>query len=64
MTQTQLKEKVLNLEAELKFIKKSLQKEVDFAVDEENWNNVKNGAKKIRKNLEILKPREFIALSK
>lgn len=51
MTQTQLKERVLNLEAELKFIKKSLVREPVFSIDEENWNKTKIETKKIRKNL-------------
>lgn len=51
MTQTQLKEKVLNLEAQLKFVKKALSKEPDFAIDNENWNKVAVDVKKTRKNL-------------
>lgn len=51
MTQTQLKERVLNLEAELKFIKKSLAQEPVFSIDEENWNKTRVEAKKTRKNL-------------
>lgn len=51
MTQTQLKEKVLNLEAQLKQVKKALAKEPDFTVDEKVWDSVRGETKKTRKVL-------------
>ena len=51
MTQTQIKGKILNLEAQLESLKKVLTRKPDFVIDEENWNKIRGEAKKIRKTL-------------
>lgn len=51
MTQTALRDKVLNIQAELEVVKKALQKEPDFSIDEANWQKIKPEAKKTRKLL-------------
>lgn len=48
MTTATLQKKVLDLEAELELIKKSLKKEPDFRIDEKNWEKIKPSVKKIR----------------
>ena len=51
MTQVQLKEKILNLEAQLRYVKRALTREPDFSLDEENWRKVKPQIRKTRKSL-------------
>lgn len=51
MNKVDLKEKILNLETELEFLKQSLFKEPDFKIDEENWQKLRLEVKKIRKKL-------------
>lgn len=51
MNRTAIKEKFLNIEAELEFLKKALLKEPDFEVDEKNWRLVGNDMKKIREKI-------------
>ena len=46
MNQVALKEKILDIEAELALLKKTLQKEPDLDVDEANWQKVRSEIKK------------------
>ncbi|MEK7062526.1 MAG: hypothetical protein AAB946_00660 [Patescibacteria group bacterium] len=48
MTTTAIKEKIMNLEAQLALIKRSVFKEPDFDVDERNWTKIRPIMKKIR----------------
>ena len=51
MSQTSVKDKILNLQAELDLMKQALVKEPDFGVDDKNWRKVESKAKKIRKSV-------------
>lgn len=52
MTATQLKDKVLTMEAELEVIKQAIQaREPDFAIDEKQWRGLKKDIKRTRANL-------------
>lgn len=51
MNKVGLKEKVLDLESKLEFLKKSLIQEPDFDIDKRNWERVKESAKNIRRHL-------------
>ena len=51
MTNAVIKEKVLNMEAELEVVKRALVKEPDFAVDEKIWKTVKPAVKQVGKKL-------------
>lgn len=51
MTTATIQKKMLDLEAELELIKKSLKKEPDFGIDEKNWEKIKPSVKKIRAKL-------------
>lgn len=51
MSPTTVKDKILDLQAELDLIKQSLIKEPNFDVDDKNWGKVKLEAKKIRKKV-------------
>lgn len=51
MTQATVIKKVLGLEAEIKTLKRKIEKEPDFDIDEVNWRKVKQEAKKIRTRL-------------
>ncbi|MEK7576172.1 MAG: hypothetical protein AAB482_00595 [Patescibacteria group bacterium] len=46
-----LQSKILNIEAELNIVKRTLKKSLDFNIDERNWRAVKSTAKKTRKQL-------------
>jgi len=49
--QIAVKEKILNIQTELEFLKKTLLKEPDFSIDEKNWQKIRPELKKIRKEL-------------
>jgi len=49
--QTEVREKILNIQTELEFLKKALLKEPDFTIDEKNWQRIKPELKKIRTEL-------------
>ncbi len=49
MTKTAIKERVLNLKAQLGIIMKAIEERPDFDVDAENWGKIKALAKKTRK---------------
>ncbi|OGY63436.1 MAG: hypothetical protein A3I89_04445 [Candidatus Harrisonbacteria bacterium RIFCSPLOWO2_02_FULL_41_11] len=51
MTKTAIKEKVLNMEAELEVIKKAIEVGPDFLVDEKIWKVIKPTLKKAGKKL-------------
>jgi len=48
MTQATVIKKVLGLEAEIKTLKRKIEKEPDFDIDEVNWRKVRQETKKIR----------------
>ena len=48
MTQATVIKKVLGLEAEIKTLKRKIEKEPDFDIDEANWRKVRQETKKIR----------------
>lgn len=48
MSETQLKEKIQNIETEVETLKRFLIKKPDFSVDEKNWNQIKADVKKVR----------------
>ena len=48
MNQTTVKEKIQNLEAEIKLLKRAVSKRPSFDVDEINWQKVKLTVKKAR----------------
>lgn len=49
MNKLDLEEKIFNIYGELEFLKNTLFKEVDFDIDEKNWQKIKPYLKKIRK---------------
>ncbi|MBU2265793.1 MAG: hypothetical protein KJ977_02015 [Candidatus Omnitrophica bacterium] len=49
--QIAVKEKILNIQTELDFLKKALLKEPNFTIDEKNWQKIRPELKKIRKEL-------------
>ena len=49
MTKTAIKERVLNLKAQLGIIMKAIEERPDFDIDVENWGKIKALAKKTRK---------------
>lgn len=49
MTKTAIKDKVLNVQAQLDIIMKALGDRPDFAVDEKNWKKLEVSAKDLRK---------------
>lgn len=49
--QIAVKEKILNIQTELEFLKKALLKEPNFAIDEKNWQRIKPELKKTRREL-------------
>ncbi|PIS39599.1 MAG: hypothetical protein COT33_01095 [Candidatus Nealsonbacteria bacterium CG08_land_8_20_14_0_20_38_20] len=51
MTQSTLREKILNLESELKLLKHYVIETPDFDIDEKNWQKIRPEVKKIRKKL-------------
>jgi hypothetical protein len=51
MSNTQVKDKILSLEAELASLKAATESEPDFAVDEKNWTRVRKAVKKNRQAL-------------
>lgn len=51
MTQTAIRKKVLNLEAELETIKKALKSAPDLGADERVWQKIKPSVKQIRAKL-------------
>jgi len=48
MTTATIQKKILNLEAELMLLKRSVAKEPDFDIDEKNWKKINPYMKKIR----------------
>ena len=48
MTKVAIKDKVLNLQAEIVLIMKTLEERPEFAIDEENWKKLKIAVKKTR----------------
>ena len=48
MTQATVIKKVLGLEAEIKTLKRKIEKEPDFDIDEVNWRKVRQETKKIK----------------
>ena len=51
MTKSAIKEKVLNIEAELEVVKKAIDSGPDFSMDEKIWKTVKPAVKKAGKKL-------------
>jgi len=51
MTKLAIKEKLNNLEAEIKLLKTAVTNKPDFSIDESNWKKVKPLSKKIRSQL-------------
>jgi len=49
MTKTAIKERVLNLKAQIGIIMKAIEERPDFDIDQENWRKVRAIAKKTRK---------------
>jgi len=49
--QIAVKEKILNIQTELEFLKKALLKEPNLTIDEKNWQKIRPELKKIRKEL-------------
>ncbi len=49
--QIEVREKILNIQTELEFLKKVLLKEPDFIIDERNWQKMGPELKKIRREL-------------
>ncbi len=48
MDQATVKEKIQNLEAEIKILKTAVAKRPDFAIDDSNWRKIKPAVKKAR----------------
>ena len=51
MTNATIQKKVLNIQAELDTLKKTLVKRPDFGVDEALWRKIKPTAKRVRRSL-------------
>ena len=51
MTNAAVKNKIVNLEAEIQLLKKSVVKQPDFTVDEVNWQKIRPALKKARGKL-------------
>ena len=49
MTKTAIKERVLNLKAQLGIIMKAIEERPDFDIDKKNWKKIRIVAKKTRK---------------
>lgn len=49
MTKTEIKDKVLNLQAQVGVLMRAVAERPNFDIDEENWKKVKSVAKKTRK---------------
>ncbi len=49
MSPTSVKEKIQKIEGELELLKRSIIREPDFEVDEENWNKLRPDVKRVRK---------------
>lgn len=51
MTTVEVKNKIVNLEAEIKLLKQAVSKQPDFDIDEINWSKIKPFIKKERARL-------------
>lgn len=51
MSKDKVQKKILSLENDLNVIKKAVQAQPDFNVDENNWEKVEKDVKEIRSNL-------------
>lgn len=51
MNKLAIKEKINNLEAEIKLLKNAVSSQPDFAIDEKNWKKLKPAARQIRTKL-------------
>ena len=51
MNQQNIKERILNIERELEFLKRLTIQKPDFDIDEKIWRKIRPTAKKIRKEL-------------
>ena len=51
MNKEAVKEKLLNIQAQIESIKRSLNEKPDFDIDDTNWQRVKSDAKKTRRSI-------------
>lgn len=51
MTNTMIREKIMNLETEIMFLKRAVVNKPNFDVDEKNWMKIRPAMKKIREKV-------------